>query len=44
LDYGRQILTLPGSPLDPAMSGNNQLLFEGAQMIRNKKDLISLLN
>ncbi len=42
LDYGRALATLPGSPLDSAFAGNNQLLYDGAFLIRNKNDLVQL--
>lgn len=43
MDMGREVATLPGSPADMAFSGNNQLLYDGATMIRNRHDLESIL-
>ncbi len=42
-DFGVPVFSLPGHPLDLTMSGNNQLLFDGAQMVRDKNDLLQLL-
>ncbi len=44
IDYGVPLMALPGHPLDLSMSGNNQLLFDGAQMIRNQEDLLNILS
>jgi len=44
LDLGRQVGALPGTPVDSFMTGNNQLLFDGAQMVRHKSDLDGLLS
>ena len=43
MDLGCCVATLPGMALDSAFSGNNQLLFDGAMMVRNQKDLTQLL-
>ena len=43
MEQGHDLLVLPGNPQDPTMAGNNQLLFDGAQMIRNQGDLHSFL-
>lgn len=43
LEMGRSIATIPANPMEVQFSGNLQLLFEGAIMIRGKKDLESLL-
>ncbi len=44
IELGRQVGVLPGNPMDSFMSGNNQLLFDGAQMIRDKSDLEGLMS
>ena len=44
VELGNDLLVLPGHPGDSSMTGNNQLLFDGAQMIRHKKDLCSILS
>lgn len=38
-DYHRTIATLPGFPGDAKYAGNNDLLYDGAQMIRDAWDL-----
>lgn len=42
-DMGKNLAALPGDPVDSLMTGNNQLLYQGAQMIRNRYDLEALL-
>lgn len=44
IDCGSSIGTLPGLPMDSSMSGNNQLLYEGASLIRNARDLEAFLS
>lgn len=43
LDLGVTVATLPGSPVDAGFAGNNQLLHDGAQLVRNKMDLQFLI-
>ena len=43
MELGNDLFVLPGNPMDSNMSGNNQLLFDGAQMVRNKRDLMTFL-
>ena len=43
LEAGKTLATVPGSPMDSAFGGNNQLLFEGAHMLRNRRDIEALL-
>lgn len=40
---GVNLATLPGSVCDPAFSGNNQLIFDGALVVRNRWDLSELI-
>jgi DNA processing protein len=42
IENGATVLTLPGHVLEPEFSGNNQLLYDGALMIRNFADLETL--
>ena len=44
IEAGVPIATLPGSPMDRSFSGNNQLLYDGAHLIRDHKDLLMFLN
>lgn len=43
MDMGKTVITLPANPLDIDFAGNNQLLFDGAAMIRHKRDLVAIL-
>ena len=43
VELGNSLLVVPGNPMDSSMTGNNQLLFDGAQMVRNRRDLIAIL-
>jgi DNA processing protein len=44
MDLGRRVLTLPASPMDRAFAGNNMLLFDGAEMVRNRQDLLGIFS
>ncbi|WP_411341894.1 DNA-processing protein DprA [Sphingopyxis sp. J-6] len=39
-DYGREVMAVPGSPLDPRAQGCNLLIREGATLIQNVDDVI----
>ncbi len=41
-EMGRTVAVVPGHPQDLQYSGSNQLLFEGAQMVRDQIDLQTL--
>lgn len=43
LDQGREVLAVPGSPLDARASGCNMLIRDGATLIRNAEDVLELL-
>ena len=43
LQQGKTIATLPSHPMDQLCAGNLKLLYEGALMIRNQKDLEALI-
>ncbi|MFN7038979.1 MAG: DNA-processing protein DprA [Alphaproteobacteria bacterium] len=43
LEQNREIFAVPGFPLDPRYEGNNKLLREGANLIRNSEDIIEQL-
>ncbi len=43
-DMGKTIATLPAFPVASAFSGNNQLIYEGAMVVRGEKDLVALFN
>lgn len=43
LDYGREVMAVPGSPMDPRHRGTNQLLRDGAHLIENAADVLAVL-
>ncbi|MCB1363599.1 MAG: DNA-processing protein DprA [Rhodobacteraceae bacterium] len=43
LDQGREVLAVPGHPLDARASGCNMLIRDGAQLVRNAADVIAAL-
>ena len=38
-DYGREVMAVPGSPLDPRAQGCNQLIRDGAILIQSASDI-----
>lgn len=42
-EYGRDVLAVPGSPLDPRCLGSNNLLREGAHLVETAEDVDSVL-
>jgi DNA processing protein len=42
-DYGREVLAVPGSPLDPRAQGCNQLIRDGATLIQSAADVAEAL-
>lgn len=43
-EQGREVMAVPGSPLDPRAAGTNRLLREGATLVRNTEDVIEALS
>ncbi|WP_262695559.1 DNA-processing protein DprA [Kordiimonas aquimaris] len=43
-DQGRDIYAVPGSPLDPRSAGTNQLIKDGAVLVRSSDDIIQELS
>jgi DNA processing protein len=43
-EYGREVMAVPGSPLDPRAQGCNQLIREGATLIQNAGDVLEAIN
>lgn len=43
LDQGREVMAVPGSPLDPRAAGSNRLIKQGAALIENAEDVILAL-
>jgi DNA processing protein len=42
-EFGREVMAVPGSPLDPRARGCNELIREGATLIQNAADVIEAL-
>ncbi len=42
-EYGREVMAVPGSPLDPRASGCNRLLREGATLVESAEHVIEAL-
>lgn len=42
-DYGREVMAVPGSPLDPRAQGCNLLIREGATLVQSAADVLELL-
>jgi DNA processing protein len=43
-EQGREVMAVPGSPLDPRARGSNQLLRDGAVLIETVDDVLDCLN
>ena len=43
-EQGREVMAVPGSPLDPRAAGTNRLIREGAALIRSVEDVLEVLN
>lgn len=43
LDQGREVLAVPGHPMDPRAAGANMLIRDGAQLVRDAGDVIAAL-
>ncbi len=42
-DFGREVMAVPGSPLDPRAQGCNQLIREGATLVQTVDDVLEAL-
>jgi DNA processing protein len=42
-EYGREVMAVPGSPLDPRARGCNQLIREGATLVQDANDIAELV-
>ena len=42
-DFGREVMAVPGSPLDPRAQGCNLLIREGATLVQNAEDVLEAL-
>jgi DNA processing protein len=43
-EMGREVMAVPGSPLDPRAQGCNQLIREGATLVQNAADVLEALS
>ena len=43
-EYGREVMAIPGSPLDSRSQGCNQLIRDGAVLVQSPDDVIELLS
>jgi len=43
-EQGREVMAVPGSPLDPRAAGTNRLLREGATLVRGVDDVLDALS
>jgi DNA processing protein len=43
-DYGREVMAVPGSPLDPRAQGCNLLIREGATLVQSAEDVLEALS
>lgn len=43
LEQGREVMAVPGSPMDPRCGGGNDLLRQGAGLVENAADVVRLL-
>lgn len=42
-EYGRDVMAVPGSPLDPRAQGCNQLIRDGAILVQNAEDVLEAI-
>jgi DNA processing protein len=42
-EYGREVMAVPGSPLDPRARGCNQLIREGATLVQDATEIVELI-
>lgn len=43
LEQGREVMAVPGSPMDPRASGTNKLIKDGAQLIEKSEDVLQAI-
>jgi len=42
-ECGREVMAVPGSPLDPRAQGCNQLIRDGATLVQNAADVVEMV-
>ena len=43
-DQGREVMAVPGSPLDPRAKGSNQLIRDGAALVQTAEDVLEAIS
>ncbi|MEL7453205.1 MAG: DNA-processing protein DprA [Pseudomonadota bacterium] len=43
-EQGREVMAVPGSPLDPRAAGTNRLIQQGAALVRSGTDVLDIVN
>ncbi|MEL6323517.1 MAG: DNA-processing protein DprA, partial [Pseudomonadota bacterium] len=43
-EQGREVMAVPGSPLDPRAAGTNRLIRQGAALVRSAEDVIEIVS
>ena len=43
-EQGREVMAVPGSPLDPRAAGTNRLIQQGASLVQTASDVIEIIN
>jgi DNA processing protein len=43
-EFGREVMAVPGSPLDPRAQGCNALIREGAVLVQSAADVVELMS
>lgn len=43
LEQDRELMAVPGSPLDPRSAGSNKLIKDGAPLVENARDILNVL-
>ena len=43
-EQGREVMTVPGSPLDPRAAGTNGLIYQGTSLVRHAVDVVEILS
>jgi DNA processing protein len=43
-EQGREVFVVPGSPMDPRYAGSNNLIRDGAILVRDANDILSVLD
>lgn len=44
LEQNREVMAIPGSPLDPRAAGTNRLIQQGAALVRSAEDVLNIIS